>query len=104
MDENVLEEQINQAIKKMNNEFDIIIASFCDNLGYKVNNVYDLLKAQAELEKKGFQIRCEVFYKYDSKHKNIVECKTLTIPFLDNIDNPLTRQEVRQLYCLEDYF
>jgi len=100
----MLDEIIEEKIKKLSKDIDMAISDFFKKLGYEVRDIDELLIAQEELEEKGYRVRCETFYKYHIKNEGLIDCKTIIIPFLDSINNPLTRDEVRKISGLEDYF
>lgn len=98
--ENFIEQYTRAMTEELHKRMEEATTKFLINQGYITEPSFEAIQAvAAALEAKGECIRCEHFMKFDPSDYTATG---MFIPFIDTIDNPVSRKEVYDMFKLEE--
>lgn len=98
--EGFIEQYTRAMTEELNKRMEEAVIKFLINQGYITEPSLEAIQAvAAALEAKGEFIRCEHFMKFNPDDYSATG---MFIPFIDTIDNPVSRKEVYDMFKLEE--
>ena len=95
---------INKIVNESAENIDNVIIDFCKKQGYGViKRPEDLIEIQNRLSKEDKMIRCEVFYQ-NGEDDNKIAIKQLVVPFIDCISQPISRNAIKEMFNLDNWY